>query len=191
MTITDDILQQFRTGELEQFYAVCYASLLVFAKRVLGSGCEYVAEDCVQDAIYKTYMVRARFSEPYKLKAFLFTAVHNNAVSFLRHHRRQADYLSSEEMMHDDLQANIIRQETIDAIYAAVERLPEKQREMFELSFEQGMKNAEIAAALGISESTVKQRKAKTLSLLRDDLTDAAYMAFATMLSGAMMAGME
>ncbi len=36
------------------------------------------------------------------------------------------------------------------------------------MSFEEGLRNREIAAMLGISESAGKNRKARMLSLLRD-----------------------
>lgn len=38
------------------------------------------------------------------------------------------------------------------------------------MSFEQGLKNAEIAALLHVSESAVKKQKASMIQQLRDDL---------------------
>ena len=52
-------------------------------------------------------------------------------------------------------------------LWNAIGQLPKKFQELFELSFEQGMKNAEIANLLNISESAVKKRKAQFITLLR------------------------
>lgn len=52
----------------------------------------------------------------------------------------------------------------------AIDSLPEKYREIVTLSFEQGMKNAEVAACLGLTEIGVKKRKAKMIELLRQRL---------------------
>lgn len=47
---------------------------------------------------------------------------------------------------------------------------PEKYRRIFELNFRQGLKNAEIAKLLNITESAVKKQKAQMLELFRKDL---------------------
>ncbi len=52
----------------------------------------------------------------------------------------------------------------------AVADLPERCREVFRLSREQGLRYAEIATALGISVKTVEAQMGKALRLLRDRL---------------------
>ena len=63
--------------------------------------------------------------------------------------------------------AELIERETMRRLFVAVDSLPEPYRRIFDLSFEEGLKNREIAAMLGISESAVKKRKARMLNLLR------------------------
>jgi len=46
---------------LDAFYAETYAGLLLFAARKLGSDYAFLAEDCVQDAIFSTYQKRSDF----------------------------------------------------------------------------------------------------------------------------------
>lgn len=53
-------------------------------------------------------------------------------------------------------------------LYNAIRSLPEEYRELLRMSFEDGLKNSEIAALLGVSEITVKKRKARMLEMLRD-----------------------
>ncbi len=50
---------------------------------------------------------------------------------------------------------------------------------LFDLSFEQGLKNAEVAKILSVSESAVKKQKAFLIQRLRDELkktTDKDFM---------------
>ena len=64
----------------------------------------------------------------------------------------------------------MIEHEVHQMLYDAIESLPDKYRQIFELSFKQGLKNTEIAAMLGVAEITVKKRKADMISMLRDKL---------------------
>ena len=66
-----------------------------------------------------------------------------------------------------DVSLAVIYQDALDVIYAAVDSLPEDYRELFRLSFEQGLKIAEIAEMMNVSEITVKKRKARLLEKIR------------------------
>ena len=67
----------------------------------------------------------------------------------------------------EDVSLAIIYQDALDVIYGAVDALPEQYRELFRMSFEQGLKNAEIARLMSVSEITVKKRKARLIEKLR------------------------
>ena len=69
-----------------------------------------------------------------------------------------------------DLSLDFIEQETITLLYEAINTLPEKYRTIFELSFEKGLKNAEIAQQLHVAEITVKKQKGRLIELLREKL---------------------
>ena len=64
----------------------------------------------------------------------------------------------------------LIELETLDALYEAIESLPAEYRTLLRLSFEEGLKNAEIAQRLGVAEITVKKRKARLIEMLRQRL---------------------
>ena len=55
----------------------------------------------------------------------------------------------------------VIDQETQLLLFNAIHSLPDRERQIFELSFIEGLKNIEIAEQLGVSDSTVKRRKPK------------------------------
>ncbi len=169
MTHTEQILSEFKSGNIEIFYNELYAKLLVYASRHLGPDYAFLAEDCVQDAVYKAYEQRETFKSILTFKAFLYSCIHHAAIDIQRKNQARSNYLSQQEDRTEFLNS-VIEQETLNLLYDAIERLPEKYRRIFELHFEQGLKNAEIAALLGVTESAVKKQKAQMLESLRKDL---------------------
>lgn len=172
MVIEQSIISDFKAGRLEAFYSNVYPSLLTYAARILGPDYAFLAEDCVQDCIYKMYERRDTFDKPSYFKSYAYTLVHNSAVSFVRKSRSQKDYVGQQDNIDSGFQLSMIHQETLDLLYDAIESLPMHLHVIFEMSFEQGMKNEEIAAALNVSPSTIKRRKALMISMLRNNLKE-------------------
>ena len=56
--------------------------------------------------------------------------------------------------------------------------MPAEYRTLLRLSFEEGLKNAEIAQRLGVAEITVKKRKARLIEMLRQRLGGNTEMIF-------------
>ena len=88
-------------------------------------------------------------------------------MSILRKSHAQETYLAEQDEAGTDLVNDFIREEVLNQLYNATRELPAEHRRLFELSYEQGLKNAEVAAILQVSESTVTKRKAQTVELLR------------------------
>lgn len=91
----------------------------------------------------------------------------HRAISILRKSRAQENYLAEQDDADVDLVNDFIREEVLNQLYNAISELPAEHRRLFELSYERGLKNAEVAAVLHVSESTVTKRKAQTIELLR------------------------
>lgn len=178
MNIRPDILKDFQKGRIESFYMELYPSLLSYAQGVLGVEHEYLAEDCVQEAIYKVYQSSREFDNPLQLRSFLFTCVHNEIITIYRKNDRHERFLETRETIEDDLIDELIFQETLDRLYKAIDELPEHLHRIFELSFEQGLRHKEIAEILKMSPHTVKKQKAQMVSLLRDYFKEDTTMLF-------------
>lgn len=159
---------------MEQFYASVYPYLITYAARILGEDYSFLAEDCVQDVVFRMYEKRNDFSSSSHFKSTLYTAIHNSAVSYLRKNSSHQKFLSSQQEESEDMQASFIMQETLETLYEAIGRLPEKYRTIFELSFEQGLSLPEISRQLGISLSGVKKQKRHMLQLLKESLPEDA-----------------
>lgn len=172
MIITDDIFKDFKRGELRGFYEQIYPSLIMFATRLLGNDYGFLSEDCVQESIYKTYNYRTSITNKMQMKTFLYTCIHNQAISLQRKGGSSEKHAlmiqNNRELIDHNLENNIIEQETIDLLYEAISHLPEDMRQLYELNFIENKKLAEIAAITGLTESAIKKKKARMLTLLRD-----------------------
>lgn len=168
----DEIFEAFLKGELTLFYRRMYPELIMFAGRILGSDYAFMAEDYVQDAVFKAYERRRSFVSAMQWKVFLYTCVRNAAISCLRHGSAEQRYLAETVVSDDTLALGIIEQETISMLYEAIESLPAEYRELLELSFGEGLRNAEIASRLQVAEITVKKRKTRLIDLLRKSMND-------------------
>lgn len=174
----DGIYRAFMSGNLESFYRFQYPGLLLYASKLLGEELSFLAEDCVQDTVLTAYMRKKSFPNPLSLKSFLMTGIRNRVVDIQRQYGARTNYVISKAKENptggsDGEQSGLmVESEILDRLYLAIESLPEIYREIFVMSYEQGMKISEISDKLGIAEITVKKRKARLLELLRESLSD-------------------
>lgn len=167
MEVLDKVYNDFKHGEISTLYAELYVSMKAFAARYLTDAYSLMAEDCVQDAIVNAYNTRDTFNSPFQFKAYLYTCIRNNCIALLRKANSYQNWLEQQENQEEELTAIIIEQETLDLLHKAIAELPEKYRQIFDLSYEQGLKNAEVAQMLGVTIEAIDKRKAKMLMLLR------------------------
>ena len=167
----EHLFSDFVAGHIDTLYQCLYPQLLTYTLRRLGSDFAFLAEDCVQNSIFKAYQQRTQFRSELSLKAFLYTCIHNEVVSILRKQYAQNNYYETlQEEDPTDFENSLIEQETLRLLHEAMDSLPQKYRTLFHLSYEKRMKNAEIAAELGVSESAVKKQKAQFIELMRQQL---------------------
>ena len=174
MDIEERTLKDFQEGRIESLYMQFYPSLLSYARRVLGPEHEFLAEDCVQEAVYKVFQSRRQFDTPLQLRSFLFTCVHNEIITIYRKSDRHERFLTTRKTIEDTLVDEMVMQETLDRLYKAIDELPPELHRIFELSSEQGLRHKEIAEILKLSPHTVKKQKAKLIRTLREHFKDDA-----------------
>lgn len=171
MTWSDQIFHDFRQGKIEGFYKYIYPDILVYAASLLKGEGAISAEDCVQDAVEASYRRKEQFVTAMQWHAFIIACVRNKAISIQRHNEAQGNYLNSidnNDYLTGDSLNDFIEVETKIRLYNAINSLPNELRQIFILNFEEGLKNAEIAQQLGVAEITIKKRKARLISRLRD-----------------------
>ena len=174
MNSKETILKQFQSDKLEPLYKDLYAGLLRYACDNLKEGDLFLAEDCVQNAIYKAWKRKSDFTSLFTLKSFLYVSIRNEIISIYRKRGSRERYIAQ---LEDDanFEHSVIERETLDLIYKAIAELEDRDKRVIELSFIEKMKNADIAALMDISESSVEKCKARALKALRLKLPPLAY----------------
>lgn len=103
-------------------------------------------------------------------QAYLFQSTRNRALNHVRHERvekKSEPELIRQSEMKTPAPTNLIEEEIDVALKKAVAELPDRCREVFELSRTHGLKYSEIATTLGISVKTVEAQMGKALRTLR------------------------
>ncbi len=157
----------------EHFTGLCY-----FARKYTGDLDS--AKEIVHGVFIRIWENRSDFEWDKPAKSYLFTSVYNRSLNYLRDHKKfishgeaTAQNLVVDESVFTD---NVETAELENHIQKALRKLPEKCREIFELSRFESKKYTEIAEHLNISVKTVETQMSKALHLLRIELKD--YLAF-------------
>lgn len=132
-----------------------------------------VAEDLVQEAFVRFWTMREKLSYSESIYGYLQRTVRNICINQKVRERveekyRQAVLHSDEDEFcwEDDDELEELRRQLLEAI----DRLPEKCREIFILSCVEGLKYQEVADQLRVSINTVKTQVRFGYKKLRSDL---------------------
>ena len=170
------LMRSFTHGERSAFTSVyneLYFRVYEFAARFLPRPED--AEDITADSFIKLWQRHAEFDSLDHIRAFLFTTVKNACLNFLQHSKIKDE--KHKDILHaltasqrDSFYLEEIRAELMQLVYAEVEKLPARMKQVFLLSYKEGLKPAEIAERLHISVQTVSNQKVNAINLLKTAL---------------------
>jgi RNA polymerase sigma-70 factor (ECF subfamily) len=137
-----------------------------------------LAEDAVQEAFLAVWRSAHRYiPERSKPSTWILTFVHRRAVDLVRREEhRRADQLTDVEsivggMVDEEAWLGLER----ERVQAALQQLPDQQREAIELAYYGGFTQSELAERLGQPLGTIKSRMFTGLARLRELLTEPDY----------------
>lgn len=168
------LLEKVRAGEegaFDEVFRLWYPTLVRVAVALVRD--PDAAEEVAQDVMHELWRRRDSLDGAVSLRAYLLRSIRNRSLNHLRHLRVRRESETEIEALYDaPLPADqpIIAKELADAVQIAFEELPPRCREIFELSRIHGMKYAEIAESLGISQKTVEAQMGKALRVMRERL---------------------
>lgn len=161
-------------NSFDRIYVMYYSRMLRFAKEYVVF--EEDAENVVQDVFLLLWEKREVLDIRVSLVSYLFSLVKNRSLDYLRHKVVAEEYkqeLSFKLMSLEQLNYTFSSEEEIEKVIAnAIDKLPERCREIFLKSRIEGMKYREIAEELNISANTVENHIAIALKKLRVELKD-------------------
>lgn len=132
-------------------------------------------DDLVQD-VYVRVCEAALREKPQQTRAFVFATARNLLIDRVRHERvipiEIADDLESFGVVDDepDPERSAGSREELRKLWAALDKLPPRCREVVMLRRVEGLPRREIASRLGIVEATVAEHLSKGMSILADIL---------------------
>ncbi|HAF31248.1 MAG TPA: RNA polymerase sigma-70 factor [Bacteroidales bacterium] len=175
----EKIFKQIKEGDIKQFEVL----FKEYYEKLCQFGVKYVknieqSEEVVQDTFYNIWKNRNTLTIKTSIKAYLYTAVRNNCLQVLRtrsldvkyENYYKTHYMNESISPSDELNAK----ELSNVINIALNSLPERCREIFNMSREEGLKYHEIAEKLSISIKTVEANMGKALKHFRSYLKDYA-----------------
>lgn len=147
-----------------------YPRLIHFASKYNRN--KAVARDIVQDAFVALWEKRSHIEPDRSIQAYLYRIVRNKSLNYIRDNSNETvglldDMLlktaGEEKHKHPDEEEQLIK-----LLKKWIEKLPNRQREAFELSRFEGLDHDEIAEVMEVSSNTVNNHIVAALSKLRD-----------------------
>ena len=139
-----------------------------------------IAEEAVQEAFLQLWRAPERFDAARAtVRRWLLTLVHARAVDLVRREqaqrRRAEDEAAEPTVLHDpsdEVIAAVARPGERATVRAALEALPQAQRDVIELMYFQGVSQTGVAEALGLPLGTVKSRTLLAMRKLRSAMSE-------------------
>ena len=148
---------------------LCWDDLVRYAARQLGD--VELARDLVQEAFIQVWERRRGWRPRGSARAYMYRIVRHQVIDEKRKQGVRRRWAERQQQLDaprpatpaEEFDAKVLA----DAFEAAVESLPDRRREVFELVFQRGLSHAEAAAVLDISVQTVANQMSAALRSVR------------------------
>lgn len=168
------LLQKGEAAAFEQVFKTHFKNLHGYAYTILQD--EIAAEEMVQNVFCKIWEKKDLLNAETSIKAYLYRAVHNESLNYLKHQKVKAAYQMYAVQHIDTNESNAARKlmlsELEHKLHKALNELPQQCRIIFQMSRFQDMKYQEIANELNLSVKTVENQMGKALKILRTKLVE-------------------
>ena len=133
------------------------------------------AEEIVQEVFIKVWEARDKIDAYSSFESFLFTIAYNATMGLFRKRVSEKKYIEHIKSLQQVENApNIIDEihfnELNKKVQTLLNELTPRQKEIFQLSREEGLTHEEIAKKLNISVNTVKKHMVNTLAFLKSHI---------------------
>lgn len=155
----------------EKLYNLYSGKLYNFMMRI-SSGNRYMAEEVVQQTFIRVWEVREKIDPAENFISYLCTIARNMSMNMYQH--QTVEYIYTEYLLKSSSDRDHQTEENTDLrflndyIDSLAEELPPSRKKIFLLSKRRGYTNKEIAAMLGISESTVATQLSLAVKFMRE-----------------------
>jgi RNA polymerase sigma-70 factor (ECF subfamily) len=178
MTSLDEkkILEELNAGNYQAFtvlYERYWETLFLYVQRIIRKESE--AKDIVQDTFLSIWSLKGKLGHVNSFKAYALTIAGRKALRYIRAHVHETELTDEFIGFLKDREPNaleqLIKNELALFVEQEVDKLPERMRETFKKSRDEGLSNREIAAIMEVSDQTVKKQINYSLRHLRTGLS--------------------
>ncbi len=156
------------------FIATEWHRLVGYVRAWIADTADRDAEDVVQDVLERMF-ANAEDTEPIAdLSAYLYRSLRNRVIDLYRKPKRTIELSEDSAEIADlryDVEETLGREEASEAMFEAIEDLPEAQREVLVATELEGRSFKELAAEWNVPIGTLLARKSRAVAALRETLT--------------------
>jgi RNA polymerase sigma factor (sigma-70 family) len=153
------------------FIATEWHRLVGYVRAWIADTADRDAEDVVQDVLERMF-VNAESTEPIAdLSAYLYRSLRNRVIDLYRKPKRTSELSEDIADLRYDVEEALGREEASEAMFEAIEDLPEAQREVLVATELEGRSFKELAAEWNVPIGTLLARKSRAVAALREMLT--------------------
>lgn len=170
--MTDDqLVARAQEGELPAFEEL----VRKYQREVYGLACRIVtdaeeAKDLTQQALLQAFIHIKSFRRDAQFRTWLFRIAINQCYNYLKSKKKFGDPVDLDEISiagTESPEADLVSQDDRRRLYAALERLPAKQRAVITLKVEQGLSYQEISQVLGGTAGAARVNYCQALKTLK------------------------
>jgi len=177
------LIESIKSGDKKAFeflFSKYYSNMWKYATSLVRN--DAAGEDLVMDVFIRLWETAPGIDFRTSLAGYLCQCVHNHCINYLTRHKKRFPGLSQEtlKILERTIPANgadnpddkLCFAELSNKIEAAIDKLPEECRKIFNMSRFEEYSHEEIAEKLGISQNTVKVQVYRALQKLREIIRD-------------------
>ena len=169
-----NLFEKVKKGNVQSFETLFhryYGNLCLFASGIIKDN--HSAEEIIQDFFVKLWERKENLTIDTSIKNYFFRSIKNLCINHIKHNKIKEKYSQkeiAEQKTNYDFDEVFIEVDLVQKIEESINSLPERRREIFRLSREEGLKYQEIAQKLNISIKTVETQISLAIKHLREKL---------------------
>jgi len=170
------LIQKLIDGDKEAYtslFKMYYKNLCIFSYKYVRN--IEIAEEIVQEIYIRIWERRNSLNLPENIEGYLFRAVHNESINTckkLQHELINKNQYKQDVNWTENFDDSLVQKELNIIINQAINKLPERCREVFKMNRYNAMSYKEISTKLGITEKGVEFHILKALKILREKLKE-------------------